>query len=449
MDRFTPSTSYLDRINEQVAADISAVQQTREPVVHYPEQPHLWAAVQQHCESIHEVLVDLALDLHAHPETAFDEHRSAAVIAELLESHGIEVTRAAFGVETALHASWETADFDPARHPTVAVLSEYDALPGIGHACGHNVIAACGVGGFLSAVAALDSADVAGRVVFLGTPAEEGHSGKEYLIRGGAFEGVDAAIMVHPFSYDIGSHVWVGRRNLSVTFTGVSAHASSEPFMGRNALDAATLAYQGLGLLRQQMPHSDRLHAIIDDGGQRASIIPESASLSIYVRSLFTDTLLDLSQRVDEIVEGAAMMAGVKVTKNWDIHPATLPVRNNERLVTRWSHTQWKRGREPLPAGILPATLAASTDFGNVSQLVPGLHPMVKIAPVGVALHTAGMERAAASPEAEKAILDSAIGLGQVAVDVLADPELLTEAKAEFESRGGVVRSEELFPDLS
>lgn len=445
MDRLTPSRAYLDQINSQVEADIAATEELSYPDPDYPEQPKLWQRVAAAVESYQDDLVALSLDLHAHPEVAFEEHRSAAAIAELLEQHGVSVTRQAFGVETALHASWATTDFDPQRHPTIAVLSEYDALPGIGHACGHNVIAACGVGGFLSALEALKNAEIPGRLVFLGTPAEEGHSGKEYLIRGGAFEGVDAAIMIHPFSYDIGSHVWVGRRNLSVTFRGVAAHASSEPFMGRNALDAATLAYQGLGLLRQQMPHSDRLHAIIDDGGERASIIPESASMSIYVRSLYTDTLLDLSSRVDDIIEGAALMAGVTVEKKWDVHPATLPVRNNETLVARWTRTQVEQGRQPLPAGIIPATLAASTDFGNVSQLVPGLHPMVKIAPVGVALHTEGMERAAASEEAATAIVHSATGLGQVAIDALADPILLARAREEFAAEGGVVRSADLF----
>lgn len=444
-EKLTPSTAYLDHINAKVDADIEQAPAIEARTDDYCEQERYWSLVTRAAEQIHPDLVSLSLDLHAHPELAFEERRSAAAIATVLEDHGIDVERGVGGVETALRAEYRSADFDAERHPTIAVLSEYDALPGIGHACGHNVIAACGVGGFLSAATGLRDAGIPGRLVFVGAPAEEGHSGKEYLIRAGVFDGIDAAIMIHPFSYDIGSHVWVGRRNLAVTFQGVSAHASSEPFMGRNALDAATLAYQGMGLLRQQMPHSDRLHAIIEEGGERASIIPETASMNIYVRSLFTETLLDLSQRVDDIIDGAALMAGVQVTKQWDVHPATLPVRNNETLVARWRSTQALRGREPLPAGIIPDTLAASTDFGNVSQLMPGIHPMVKIAPVGVALHTEGMEHAAASDTAATAILDSSIGLGQVAIDALADPALLTAAREEFEARGGVVRSADLF----
>ncbi|QGU01561.1 p-aminobenzoyl-glutamate hydrolase subunit B [Corynebacterium kalinowskii] len=441
----TPSTAYLDHISNQVASDIAAVPSIPTHADDYSDQERLWSIVAQQAEDVHDELVDLSLDLHAHPEVAFEEHRSAAEIAKLLERHDFGVQRGIGGVETALYTEAMSENFDPEQHPTIAVLSEYDALPGIGHACGHNVIAACGIGGFLAAAVALEESGLPGRVAFIGTPAEEGHSGKEYLIRAGVFDSVDAAIMIHPFSYDIGSHVWVGRRNLSVTFHGVSAHASSEPFMGRNALDAATLAYQGLGLLRQQMPHSDRLHAIISEGGERASIIPDTATMSIYVRSLHTDTMLDLSQRVDDIIDGAALMAGVKVTKNWDVHPATLPVRNNETLVRRWQRTQARRGRTPLPSGVIPDTLAASTDFGNVSQVVPGMHPMVKIAPVGVALHTPGMEQAAASEAAATAILDSSIGLGQVAIDALAEPELLEEARQEFKARGAVVRSADLF----
>lgn len=444
-DQFTPSGAYLEYVNQEVEARIAEAPTISAALEAYPGQNSLWEVAENRVGELHEKLVDLSLDLHAHPETAFEEHRSATAIADFLETEGCAVTRAAFGIDTALHTSWATHDFDPERHPTVAVLSEYDALPGIGHACGHNVIAACGVGGFLGAVAALRSSDTPGRVVFLGTPAEEGHSGKEYLIRAGAFDGVDAALMIHPFSYDIGSHVWVGRRNLAVTFTGVPAHASSEPFMGRNALDAATLAYQGIGLIRQHMPPSDRVHAIIDDGGERASIIPETATMSIYVRSLYPETLRDLSQRIDDILSGAAQMAGVRVEKHWDVHPATLPVRNNETLVSRWSQTQATQDRQPLPAGVLPDTLAASTDFGNVSHLMPGIHPMVKIAPVGTALHTDGMKTAAASDEAAGAIRASAVGLAQVATDFLADPNLREAASAEFAANGGTLRADDLF----
>lgn len=405
----------------------------------YQGRDEVWQAVARRVDEARGDLEFVVRDLHAHPEEAFQEHHAQQVLAELLEKRGFDVERGAHGVETALRAEWASDDYDVVRHPTVAVLAEYDALPGIGHACGHNVIAASGLGGFLGAVGS-----GSGRVVFLGTPAEEGHSGKEYMIRGGMLDGVDCAVMIHPFSYDLVSHAWTGRRTLTATFTGVAAHASMQPYMGRNALDAATLAYQAMGLLRQQMPPSDRLHAIISEGGARASIIPEQATLQIYVRSLYTDTLMDLSQRVEDILRGAAMMTGTAVDIAWDTHPMSLPVRNNEALAARFGATQQALGRDVLPGGILPDSQAASTDFGNVSHLVPGIHPMVKIAPEGTALHTTSFADAAITDAALKGAYDSAVGLGQVVADILNDADLLAAAREEFEAAGGAVAVDKL-----
>lgn len=404
----------------------------------YPGQSWLWDAAAAQADALREQAAHIVADLHAHPETAFEEHRSMAVLADLVEEHGFSTRRGVYGVETAFEASWQSPDFDPEQDPTVAILAEYDALPHIGHACGHNVIAAAGVTGFLAAVAALDSApSLSGRILLQGTPAEEGHSGKEYMIRGGSLDGVDAAVMIHGFGYDIGAHAWVGRRILRVTFRGVAAHASSQPFMGRNALDAASLAYQGIGLMRQQMPPSDRVHAIMG-GGDRPSIIPSEAEMTIYVRSLGTRTLMDLSARVEDIVQGAALMAGVEVDVDWDEHPMTLPVRNNAALVDRWTATQARRGRTALPAGTVPDTVAASTDFGNVSHLVPGLHPMVQVSPTDVALHTEDFARWAATPQAVDAAVDSAAGLAQVALDFLADSDFRRAAQEDFDREGPV-----------
>ena len=189
--------------------------------------------------------------------------------------------------------------------------------------------------------------------------------------------------------------------------------------------------------MRQQMPPSDRVHAIMG-GGDRPSIIPSEADMTIYVRSVGARTLMDLSARVDDIVRGAALMAGVEVDVEWDEHPMTLPVRNNAALVERWSATQARRGRTALPAGTVPDTVAASTDFGNVSHLVPGLHPMVKVSPTDVALHTEDFARWAATPQAVDAAVDSAAGLAQVALDFLADPNFRRAAREDFDREGPV-----------
>lgn len=437
-----PSPAYLDATRAEVQSKIDAARAAEADLPEF-HTPDYWEAAEGDVDKRESELRSLLADIHAHPEVAFEETYAQERIAQALERAGLglEVERGAFGVDTSLRARYQGK---PGGR-TVAVLAEYDALPGLGHACGHNVIATAGVGGFLAAVAALRSAGGAGTVVFLGTPAEEGHSGKEYMIRGGALEGIDAAVMIHPFAHDIAAHYWNGRRSLSATFRGISAHASAQPFMGRNALDAATLAYQGFGLLRQQMPPSDRLHAVLTEGGQRASVIPDTAVLQMYVRSLYPETLVDLSERVDAVLRGAALMAGCEVEVNWDDHPATLPLRNNGPLSRRWAASQRARGRHPLPAGIIPSSLAASTDFGNVSHLVPGLHPMVKIAPDEVALHTEAFERCAITEDAYRGALDSAVGLGQVAADFLLDDAFAEAARAEFEAAGGAKTSSEFF----
>ncbi len=447
-----PSTTFLDYMEEGIGrrkteAETQAMA-AQGTIADYSGQTVMWRDIQEWGERLRNDLRDIAFELHDHPEEAFEEFHARQVIVDKLSLHGFAVDTAVYGVDTALEAGWATSGYDPQRHPTIAILAEYDALPGIGHACGHNIIAAAGVGAFLAATAmlkdvelkGLDRLGFEGRLVLLGTPAEEGHSGKEYMIAGGAFEGIDAAIMIHPFAFDLAEHVWVGRRTMTATFRGISAHASAQPFMGRNALDAASLAYQGLGMLRQQMPPSDRLHAIITEGGNRPSVIPDVAQLAVYVRSLLPETLMELSGRVNDVMEGAAKMAGVGLELDWDIHPASLPVRNNHVLATRWTRTQQLRGRTALPEGILPDTVAASTDFGNVSHLIPGIHPMVKISPENIALHTKEFAEYARTEDAMDAAVDSAIGLAQVAVDALADPKLLSAAKAEFEASGGILK---------
>lgn len=435
-----PSTSYLDAMEQSILAKVAAAHEGGQVDDHetYPGQKALWEAASASADANRALAEKIILDLHAHPETAFAEHRSMGLLADAVEGLGYPVKRGVYGVPTAFEAEWRSPSYDSALHPTVAIMAEYDALPNIGHACGHNVIAAAGVGGFLAATQAMSAlGEVEGRILLQGTPAEEGHSGKEYMIRGGSLDGVDAAVMIHGFGYDIASQAWVGRRSLQVTYRGVAAHASSQPFMGRNALDAASLAYQGIGLMRQQMPPSDRVHAIMN-GGDRPSIIPREAHMHIFARSLGTDTLMDLSRRVDDIVRAAAVMAGVEVEVEWDEHPMTLPVRNNQALVERWTKAQAGRGRTALPAGTVPDTVAASTDFGNVSHLVPGLHPMVKVSPSDVALHTEDFAYWAQTPAALSAAVDSAAGLGQVTIDFLADPQFRAAAQAEFAEQGPV-----------
>jgi len=450
-----PSTAYLDHLVAETAGRRAALAPsdaigadggTARGTADGGAPAELVAAVGRAADRLEPDLAEIVRRLHEHPEPAFEEHRSAATLVEVLSRHGVEAELGAHGVPTAFRAAigrrtadGTTADGDAG--PTIAICAEYDALPGIGHACGHNVIAAAGVGAFLALRDVMTSDDApAGRVVLLGTPAEEGHSGKEVLARNGALERIDAAIMVHPYGLDVAEQVWLGRRLLTWTFTGRPAHASAQPYMGRNALDAANLAYQGIGLLRQQMPPVDRVHATIAEGGTRPSIITERAVMHLYARSKYADTLRDLSRRLDDIAHGAARMTGTDVEIRWDdgAHPS-LPVRTNRTLTDRWVAGQRRRGRDPLPAGVLSETLAASTDFGNFSFRIPGIHPLVQVSDPGIALHTAEFAEAAASPAAVSAAVDSAAGLAATALDYLYDAGLRETVHAEFAEEGGAV----------
>src|SRR5690625_3433264 len=386
-------------------------------------------------------MVTLMLDLAEHPEVAFEEHRSARAIADHLAARGIEAQVGVHGMDTAVRAEIRGAGGEGEAAPTLAILSEYDALPGIGHGCGHNVIAVMGLGAFLAlaALARTDPSAVPGRVVFLGTPAEEGHTGKEYMAREGAFEGLDAAVMAHPYGYDLADQVWLGRRTLTVEYHGATAHASAQPYMGRNALDAASLMYQGIGLMRQQTPPSDRIHAVIREGGERASVVPDYDKLDLYARSQAPETLRDLSRRLEDVARGAAMMAGCAVTVTWDHPPPSLPLRTQPAVTGRRVQAQRRRGRDPLPLGVVSTTLAASTDFGNVSFRVPGIHPVIKIAPHEVALHTREFATAAVSELARSAAADGAYGLAATVLDVPHRVRLAEAVAAEFTAAGGAI----------
>ncbi|SNS16671.1 amidohydrolase [Geodermatophilus pulveris] len=396
-----------------------------------PEE--LLARAEQAVEAVGQDLLALSRDLHAHPEVGYEEHRSVRAVADLLARHGVPAEVGVHGLDTALRAGTGSGG------PTVAVLAEYDALPGIGHGCGHNVICASAVGAFLGLHAVLSAGGVPGTVLLLGTPAEEGGGGKELMARDGALDGVDAVVMLHPFTYDAAVQPFLGRRQLQVTYTGIAAHASAQPFMGRNALDAVVAGYQGVAMLRQHVPDTDRVHGVITDGGQRPNVVPETASALYYVRSATPETLADLCSRVEAIAVAAAAMTGCGYELRWDEQPAYLPVRANLELAARWTRHQARRGRTALPPGVTPASLAGSTDLGNVSVRVPAIHPMIAIAGPDTSLHTTEFAAAAASAAGDAAVLDGAVGLALTALDVLCDEAVLQAVRAEFEAAGGVL----------
>src|SRR5437868_3833297 len=252
-------------------------------------------------------LETLSRQIHDHPELGYQEVKAATWLTEFLDKHGFKLERGVAGVDTAFRATIETGE-----GPTIAILCEYDALPGIGHACGHNVIAAAGVGAGAGLAAVRDRLPK-GRIQVVGTPAEEGGGGKVRLIKGGVFRDVDAAMMVHGFDRWVAHFDLLGIIRVGFEFTGKAAHASADPWEGVNALDAAVQTYNNVAMLRQQVRPDARIHGIITHGGAAPNIIPEFAAATFYVRSLDIDAMWRLEKRVIQCAEGAARATGCEL----------------------------------------------------------------------------------------------------------------------------------------
>lgn len=376
-----------------------------------------------------ETLIEASHKIHARPELGFEEEFAHDVLAGVLEEAGLTVTRGARGIATAFEARAGSTG------PSIAVLCEYDALPGLGHACGHNVIGAAGVGAGIAAAAVAD--EVGGRVVVLGTPAEEGGGGKVALALAGAFEGVDAALMVHPAGTEADRMDAIAIQRLSVTYTGKAAHAAAAPHKGRNALDAAVLGYMNVAALRQHIRPDERVHGIFTDGGQAPNVVPERAATTWYVRSPEVQGLDELKQRVLACLEAGATAAGCEMQVDW-VDPAFANMVDNKAMLTSYAANLARTGRtvgEPPPG----EGIVGSTDMGNVSHIVPSIHPMIAVAPAEVAIHTVEFERCAGGPAGDQAVLDGARAMAATVVDLWAQPGLLEAVRSEYDlarSRG-------------
>lgn len=382
-------------------------------------------------------LRELSHGIHGIAEVGFEERLSTAFVADFLRYRGFRVQVGRYGLRTSLRAEAGSGS------PKIAVLAEYDALPGVGHGCGHNVICAAAVGAFLGVAARIEQ--LGGSVVLLGTPAEENGNGKELLARAGAFDDVDAAVMLHPFTggHEVASFASLAVRDVEVTFHGVASHASSAPEKGRNALDAVVAAYQGLAALRQHIPATDRLHCLITEGGSAVNVVPHLASAVVEVRSLDPEGLVDLSRRVQDVLEGAALMTGTRLEAAWDPFPAYLPVRSNDALAARYHGHMSARGRtitlEPELVGG-----GWSTDLGNISLRIPSIHPTVNISRESTPMHTVEFGQHAISPAGDAAVVDGAVGMALTIADYLADERLREQARLDFEAAGGAVDVEQL-----
>jgi amidohydrolase len=386
--------------------------------------PDLKNAVCKTIDRLQDDLLSVSHEIHAHPELAFEEVRASALLIETLERADLRVEHGAYGLPTA----FET-EFGPEGAPLVALLAEYDALPGIGHACGHNVIATASLGAAL-ALAELGDA-LPGRVRLLGTPAEERGGGKELMARRGAFDGVDAAMMVHPAGIDLVTMPCIAIAEVEAHYRGEAAHASSMPHRGINALDALVHAYTSIAALRQHIKQTERLHGIITHGGEAPNIVPDRASGRFYVRARNADELEPLKRRVQACFEAGALATGARLTAEWG-EVDYLELNTCWPLAQAYQENAETLGREFFPHEKLPASVAGSTDMGNVSHRVPSIHPMIAAAPPHCSIHNAEFTKWAGSDTGDLAALDGAKALAMTALDYLSDAGLRERVAGAF-----------------
>lgn len=377
-------------------------------------------------EDNRQLLSELSLRIHSNPELGFQEVKAAAWLTQCLEENGFSIERGICELPTAFRASYGKGK------PAIAIMAEYDALPKIGHACGHNLIAASAVGAGIASRAAIDQ--FGGRILVVGTPAEELYGGKAIMADRGAFDSVDIAMMVHPGTRDAAVTRSLACDSLGVEFFGKEAHAASRPYEGINALEAMVQSFNAINSLRQHIKDRARIHGIITSGGEAANIVPAYSAGNFLVRAEDDAYLDELRQKVINCFTGAAVATGARLEYRWaDIRYAAM--RNNLTLAQLFSRNMESLGRKTQPPD--PNRGIGSTDMGNVSQLVPSIHPSVAIAPADVVIHSAQFASAAASEDGIQGLLDAAKALALTVADLLASPETVARVKEEFQQQNG------------
>jgi amidohydrolase len=368
-------------------------------------------------------LIELSLRIHANPEIAFEEHQSAAALVGFLEANGFAVERGICEIPTAFRGTAGSGE------PRVAILAEYDALPGVGHGCGHNIIgtASCAAGIALRPLIE----EIGGTLIVIGTPAEEAAGGKVYMAARGAFKGLDCALMVHPGNRNTAIAFALACLELDVEFEGKAAHAAARPEAGVNALDAMVAAFVNIGLLRQQVRDSARIHGIITDGGQAVNVIPHHTAAKLLVRGEDDDYMDEvLKPKVLGCFEGAAAATGCKLKYRWGEDSRYKAMRTNHALADAYRANVEALGRQVVDQESHRSM--GSTDMGNVSTIVPAIHPSIAIAPQHVPVHTVEFRELAASEAGHQGLIDSAKALAMTAIDVLVDGDLRKRMREEF-----------------
>jgi amidohydrolase len=367
-------------------------------------------------------LIALSHRIHACPEIAYQEVQASGWLTDALRVQGFDVTPGIAGLPTAFRAVAGSG------HPAVAILAEYDALPGIGHGCGHNIIATAALGAGIGVRAVIDQLE--GSVQVIGTPAEEVYGGKVAMIREGAFDGLDAAIMTHPGTQDTVIAKALACAELTVEYHGREAHAAAQPERGINALEAMIIAFNSINSMRQHIRATARVHGVITDGGAAPNIVPGHSAASFLVRAEDDAYLEELKRRVIACFEAGATATGATLELRWNPNQYAA-MNTNMAMAVAHRKNLAAVGRE-LPETEAPRPMG-STDMGNVSKLVPGIHPGIAIAPADVNGHSPAFAEYAASSSGDRAVIDGAKALAMTAIDILADADLRAAMRAEFE----------------
>lgn len=369
-------------------------------------------------------LVAVSHEIHARPELAFEERFASGLLADTLAGHGFAVERRVADLETAFVGR---AGSGPLR---VAVFAEYDALPGIGHACGHNVIAAAGLGAGIALASVADELGIT--VEVYGTPAEESGGGKVLMLQRGAFDGVACAGMVHPAPFDVVRTRTLALADLAIRYTGREAHASAAPWAGRNAGDAATVAQVALGLLRQHFEPGQQLHGIVSEGGTAPNVVPAAAELLYYLRADDAESLDRLAARAGDCFAAGAVATGC-THEVAEVSPAYTELRSDDGLAAAYRAAAVAIGREPVAPEYERLVPLGSTDMGNVSHAVPSIHPLIGLETDGAVTHQPEFTAAAATESADRAVRDGALALAAAFAAVAEDEDerarLLTGAE--------------------
>ncbi len=373
------------------------------------------AAARERIGEAREALVALSHRIHANPELGFEEEKASTWLCEALADSGFAVERGVFELPTAFTATIGSGPLE------IAICAEYDCLPGIGHACGHNVIAAAALGAGMGLARIADDAGL--RIRIVGTPAEEGGGGKILMLERGAFAGAHAAMMVHPAPVEIAEPTMLAWSQFDVHFHGKEAHASAFPELGINALDALTLSQTAIGLLRQHIRATDRVHGIITHGGDAANVIPAHTSARYMVRAESLGDLGDIRTRVMRCFEAGALATGARLEVR-EASPPYAEVVHDARLAALYRTNAEALGRVFPDLGAFAKRAAGSTDMGNVSQALPTIHPMLGLGCFPAVNHQPEFTAFCATETADQAAIDGAVAMAWTAIDLAADAEL-------------------------